>query len=454
MTLKLFEPFGGNVNYNNGSIIYTKAGNGKADDILKYPSFLGNYSSILSITFNTELGKITDVKFNVKTNFKVGASMNLTSPNQRKDVSELTFTPNVFAASTKKVSDALSISYSKKSDSDGNGWQESNANKVVSASNKHKKAVSSTMTGDPIVDFNLVKNQNIQDQKTLQQKTSSGGGGSSGGSGGGGSSGGSGGGGSSGGSGGGGSGGGSGGGGSSGGSGGGGSSGGSGGGGSSGGSGGSSWVSRVVDTISRVVDTIRGWLFPIVLDLDGDGVELVDLKNSNVFFDINNDGYRNNMGWANADDGFLVIDLNNDKRITDFRELAFKEYDDNAKTDLDGLKQFDSNGDGYLDSGDTHWNKFGVWQDKNQNGITDAGEFKTLDAFGMKRLKLDSDGKTPKNSKNISHGTGEYEMNNGTKRKFGDIGLSYSDLGFKIRANGDVDMRSVTYERGHIRKVA
>ncbi len=406
----MIKLFNGVITYSNGSIIYTKAGSGKVDDVIKHQSLFNNYNSILSIAFNPTLNKIVGASFNVTMGFKVAAT-NSTNKKSGDGAFPPTFIPNVFAANTKKVSDALSISYSKKSDGDGNGWQESNANKVVSASNKHKKAVSSTMTGDPIVDFNLVKNQNIQDQKTLQQKTSSGGGGSSGGSGGGGSSGG------------------------------------SGGGGSSGGSGGSSWV-------SRVVDTIRGWLFPIVLDLDGDGVELVDLKNSNVFFDINNDGYRNNMGWANADDGFLVIDLNNDKRITDFRELAFKEYDDNAKTDLDGLKQFDSNGDGYLDSGDTHWNKFGVWQDKNQNGITDAGEFKTLDAFGMKRLKLDSDGKTQKNSKNISHGTGEYEMNNGTKRKFGDIGLSYSDLGFKIRANGDVDMRSVTYERGHIRKVA
>ncbi len=183
---------------------------------------------------------------------------------------------------------------------------------------------------------------------------------------------------------------------------------------------------------------------PIILDLDGDGIELVDLKDSSVFFDINGDGYRNNMGWVNADDGFLAIDINGDGLITDFRELAFKEWDDNARTDLEGLKQFDSNGNGYLDKGDRYWSKFGVWQDKNQNGITDAGEFKTLDTFGMKQLKLDSDRVTTKHGRNTSYGTGEYEMTDGTKRKFGDIGLGYSDLGFKIRANGDVDMRSVT----------
>ncbi|MCY4320465.1 MAG: hypothetical protein OXE76_15080, partial [Alphaproteobacteria bacterium] len=55
---------------------------------------------------------------------------------------------------------------------------------------------------------------------------------------------------------------------------------------------------------------------PIVLDLDGDGVELVALERSTAFFDINGDGYRERMAWVSADDGFLAYDKDGDGLIT------------------------------------------------------------------------------------------------------------------------------------------
>lgn len=164
---------------------------------------------------------------------------------------------------------------------------------------------------------------------------------------------------------------------------------------------------------------------PIILDLDGDGIELVDVTNSNIFFDMNGDGYRNRTSWVGKDDGILAIDLGNDGKVTDFREIVMTTYDDNARTDLEGLRAFDTNGDGVFSANDKHWNKFGVWQDKNQNGITDDGEFSHLDDFGLKSISLSSDEKITKIGSSTSYGTGEYEMTDGRKGKFGDIALRY-----------------------------
>ena len=47
----------------------------------------------------------------------------------------------------------------------------------------------------------------------------------------------------------------------------------------------------------HVPDSVGG-VPPIIIDLDGDGVELVSLAHSTAFFDIDKDGFRENMGWA------------------------------------------------------------------------------------------------------------------------------------------------------------
>ena len=53
----------------------------------------------------------------------------------------------------------------------------------------------------------------------------------------------------------------------------------------------------------------NGWEVPIVLDLDGDGIELTGIEASAAFYDFNGDGYRELTGWVSGDDGLLAIDL-------------------------------------------------------------------------------------------------------------------------------------------------
>ncbi|WP_240488032.1 hypothetical protein, partial [Acinetobacter baumannii] len=61
---------------------------------------------------------------------------------------------------------------------------------------------------------------------------------------------------------------------------------------------------------------------PVVLDLDGDGIETIAAnKWAGVLFDHDNDGIRTSTGWVGSDDGILVLDRNGDGVINDGSEL-------------------------------------------------------------------------------------------------------------------------------------
>ncbi|MFT4242302.1 MAG: hypothetical protein QM569_08470, partial [Acidovorax sp.] len=59
-------------------------------------------------------------------------------------------------------------------------------------------------------------------------------------------------------------------------------------------------------------DRAKTWTWPrdpLILDLDGDGLETVGLA-SNVYFDHDGDGVLTKTGWAGKDDALLVWDRN------------------------------------------------------------------------------------------------------------------------------------------------
>ena len=147
---------------------------------------------------------------------------------------------------------------------------------------------------------------------------------------------------------------------------------------------------------------------PVILDLDGDGVELVPLEDSTAFFDIDGDGYRERMAWAAPDDGFLAYDKNDDGVIAENDELSFVSYLDGAATDLEGLRHFDTDGDGNLDADDPEWGRFRVWQDLDQDGESDEGELRSLDEAGIASIALESDGIERKVAGATVFGEGRY----------------------------------------------
>ena len=180
---------------------------------------------------------------------------------------------------------------------------------------------------------------------------------------------------------------------------------------------------------------------PIVLDLDGDGVELVALDDSTAFYDINGDGYRERMAWASADDGFLAYDKDGDGTISAHDELSFMSYVEGAQTDLEGLAHFDTNDDGVLDADDAEWSRFRVWQDLDQDGESDAGELRTMAEAGITSISLTSDGVEQTVAGNTVFGEGSYTDGEGSQSFF-DVALQHSGWGIREDADGNITVGS------------
>ena len=113
--------------------------------------------------------------------------------------------------------------------------------------------------------------------------------------------------------------------------------------------------------------------------LEGDGLELLALD-SGPAFDWNRDGVDEKTGWISGRDAFLAYDYNGDRMIDRADELMLSEYTPGAMSDLEGLRSFDTNKDQVFDSQDGKWSSFGLWQDKNSNGVTDPVHFSLIDA--------------------------------------------------------------------------
>jgi hypothetical protein len=170
-----------------------------------------------------------------------------------------------------------------------------------------------------------------------------------------------------------------------------------------------------------------GLLSPIILDLDGDGIEMRSIKKSKAAFDMNGDGMADDTGWTGKGDGFLVIDRNNDGKITHASELSFAAENKDAKSDLEALASLDNNNDRVIDSKDVRFGELKVWVDANGNGVTDAGELKTLEEVGVTSISLTGrnlEG-TAKLGDNVLISTSTFTRSNGSTGTVGNAALAY-----------------------------
>jgi hypothetical protein len=122
---------------------------------------------------------------------------------------------------------------------------------------------------------------------------------------------------------------------------------------------------------------------PLILDLDGDGIETVAVNGqAGARFDYDGIGVRHATGWVGKDDGFLVRDLNGNGLVDSGAELFGDQTRlANGTITNDGfaaLKDLDSNNDGKIDSNDQKFSELKIWRDGNSNGQTDANELITL----------------------------------------------------------------------------
>ena len=69
-------------------------------------------------------------------------------------------------------------------------------------------------------------------------------------------------------------------------------------------------------------------------------------------------------------------------------ELSFLTEKPGARSDLDALSALDSNRDRKIDATDLRFGELKVWVDSNRNGVTDAGELKTLQELNIASIGL------------------------------------------------------------------
>lgn len=131
--------------------------------------------------------------------------------------------------------------------------------------------------------------------------------------------------------------------------------------------------SDLLDAVWSLFDEAGAYTYPVdplILDLDGDGIETVSVKDG-VNFDFDNNGFAEKTGWVGKDDGLLVRDIDGNGQVDNggelFGDLTVAD-DFTAKNGFDALKYFDTNGDNIIDKLDEIYSELRVWQDANQNG--------------------------------------------------------------------------------------
>ena len=144
------------------------------------------------------------------------------------------------------------------------------------------------------------------------------------------------------------------------------------------------WMQDVIGGFDDATNTSS----PLVLDLDGDGIELAALNGTgSIYWDIDVDGMAEASGWITGGDGLLAIDLDADGVINDHAELFGNKT--GSANGFVALAAYDTNSDDAITSADTQFDDLLVWVDANADGHSQADELHTLDDLSITSIDLD-----------------------------------------------------------------
>ena len=163
---------------------------------------------------------------------------------------------------------------------------------------------------------------------------------------------------------------------------------------------------------------------PMVIDLDGEGIETIDINKSQIYFDVDNDGFREQTGWISKNEAILAIDKNENGKIDNQSEM----FGSTTKTGFEELKELDTNGDGIINSQDVDFNKIRVWQDLNENGVTEEGELKTAQEAGIESIYTNSYKIGALNNNNIITEKATIQYTDGSTKDLYDVATQYNDM--------------------------
>ncbi|HNT34778.1 MAG TPA: hypothetical protein PKH07_07255 [bacterium] len=161
---------------------------------------------------------------------------------------------------------------------------------------------------------------------------------------------------------------------------------------------------------------------PLVLDLDGDGVQLTSLLDG-VNFDLNGDGIQDRMAALRGADAFLAWDRNGNGIIDNGKELFGDQH--GSSHGFGELARFDQNRDGLIDVQDEIFSNLLLFVDTNRDGVSQKSELRSLMQAGIQSLSLKY-----MDVQNVSRGgmvsqVGSFNRTDGTQGLLADVWLKY-----------------------------
>ncbi|GHS95256.1 hypothetical protein FACS1894107_16270 [Planctomycetales bacterium] len=182
------------------------------------------------------------------------------------------------------------------------------------------------------------------------------------------------------------------------------------------------WRAVVAAAGRRNYDSEGNYVDPLVLDLNGDGIDLKRIE-AGAKFDLRGDGNAANCGFVQGDDARLFLDADGDGVCADGKEL-FGDQQGHANG-FEKLREYDENGDGVIDERDAIYEQLRVWQDRDGDGVSVAAETQSLRAANVKFIRLNYESVKEENGGNIVSERGVFGTFDGEERAAVDAQFRY-----------------------------
>ena len=164
---------------------------------------------------------------------------------------------------------------------------------------------------------------------------------------------------------------------------------------------------------------------PLVLDLDGNGIQLTE-AGKGAIFDVTADGKLDNTAWVKGNTALLTYDRNGNGVVDNGSELF---GDQNGAADgFEELGKYDTNGDRKITILDPIFKALKLYRDLNGDGKMSKNEFSSLSELGIKALNLNFMRTSADINGNSLLLNGSFEREDGSTGQLADVLLGYRTI--------------------------
>ncbi|WP_186142335.1 calcium-binding protein [Burkholderia gladioli] len=169
---------------------------------------------------------------------------------------------------------------------------------------------------------------------------------------------------------------------------------------------------------------------PLVMDLSGDGIQLISESESKTYFDLHGTGFAVHTGWIGPQTGFLARE-NESGTVTSISDLF-----GNDETDgFSALAALDANRDGVVDLSDPGFYDLCVWADVNGNGVSDPGELHSLQELGIVAINLETENSKRKVGGNLVAEAATFVKSDGSTGEIVEAYFDNNPVNSKFKGN-------------------